>query len=482
MSQKSNPMLVGVFVLGAFVLSAGGLLIFGGGGLLVKKDSYVVFFQGSVAGLQVGAPVNFRGVPLGEVTDITVSYFPEDARSEFLIPVYIEIEPERIRGRSEEDQLGIGELIELGLRAELALQSLVTGQLGIELDFRPETPALLVGLDPKRDEIPTLPSDTEKLKASITKLVEILQDVPLEQVANNIETAVTSASGSIVRVSTAIDAASDTIVPLADEIYATVGDARATLQEAKSRLSMQEGEVFYSASQTLAQLRAVIEDLGGRIGPLSQETNSTMIAMKRTIEDVETLVAGLQGEVDPISGGLKETLATADETLKDARRLLKTLDDNAGPLVSDAETTLEAVSELMSSARMPIESVGRLAAMFETEIGPLASEAQIAMESVGPVLENAALAINDLRSLIASVDSDVHPLFLKADETLDNASLAMREASTAVAGVRSLVEPNSTSVSQLNAALTEIRRAAMSLREFADFLERNPSALLTGRR
>ena len=482
MSQKTNPKLVGVFVLGAFAVAIGALIVFGGAGFLIKKQTYVMFFSGSVAGLQVGAPVNFRGVPLGQVTDISVSYFPEDANSEFVIPVYVQIEPERIRGRTDENRRSLDELIEFGLRAELALQSFVTGQLGIELDFKSGTKATLTGLDPTHEEIPTLPSDTEKLKASITRVADILQDVSLEQITQDIQTAVNSASTSIVRVSTAIDEVSDKIVPLAAEIQATVDDVRATLEEAKARLAMQPGEVLYTATQSLARLQTLIDDSGDQIGSLAQEAESTLAALRTTAEDAGTLIKDLNGEVAPISDGVKQTLATANGTLEDTRAILRSLDTKAAPLIDEAQNALATATQLLGDAREPIGSFGRLAAELENEVAPISVEMQSTMEAARTALEEGVLAIDDLRTLIADVNGGVQPIIAKADGILDNADLAMRDARSAMAGVRSLISPDSATVSQLDSALREIRRAAVSLREFADFLERNPSAILTGRR
>ncbi|MEV8468403.1 MlaD family protein [Fluviibacterium sp. DFM31] len=482
MSQKTNPKLVGIFVLGAFAVAMGGLVAFGGAGFLIKKQTFVMFFQGSVAGLQVGAPVNFRGVPLGQVTDISVSYFPKDEDSEFVIPVYVQIEPDRIRGRTDENRRSINDLIEFGLRAELALQSFVTGQLGIELDFKSGSKATLTGLDPDHEEIPTLPSDTEKLKASITRVADILQEVPLEEVAEDIQKAVKSASGSIVRVSSAINEISDRIGPFIDELHATITDVRATAAEAKARLSMQPGEVLYSAEQTMTHLQTLIDGLDDRITPISQELQATLAALQKTAQDASALIENVQGEVAPISDGLQQTLATANGTLEDTRAVVTSLDAKADPLLADARTALATAAEVLDEVRAPIGSVGRLAAELETEVGPIANEATATMEAARTALQDGVTAIDDLRKLIANVDGGVQPIIAKIDGILDTADLAMRDARSAMSGVRSLVGADSPTVTQLDVTLREIRRAAMSLREFADYLERNPSALLTGRR
>ncbi|TDL90519.1 MlaD family protein [Meridianimarinicoccus aquatilis] len=482
MSQKTNPKLVGLFVVGAFVLAIAGLVLFGGANFLSAKRTYVLFFQGSVAGLQVGAPVNFRGVPLGQVTDISVTYFPEDTESLFLIPVYISIEPNRIRGQITGDGRTLDDLIAFGLRAELGMQSFVTGQLSVELDFKPSTAVKLTGLDPDAEEIPTLPSDTEKLKASVTRLADILQNLPLEEIATNVETAVTAATRSIIQISTSVDAISGRIGPLADDISATVADVRATVEEAKARLAMEPGEVLYSAAQSLDLLQQIAQSLESEVSTLSSGATDTIQAIQTIAQDGRALIDSLDQEITPISNDLKQALVTANRTMEDARSVINSFDTKAAPLLVEAQAALATATQMLDDARGPIASVGTLAAELTTEIGPFTDKAEETMAAAQMALDDGGLAINELRTLIATVEGGVEPIFGQADAILDNADAAMRDARNALAGARSVISPDSPTIAQLDTALREIRRAAVSLREFANFLERNPNALLTGRR
>ncbi|MGD1075416.1 MAG: MlaD family protein, partial [Thermodesulfovibrionales bacterium] len=92
MSKKASKTLIGAFVLGAVVLIVAGVVVFGGGKFFKKTINFVTFFEGSLKGLSVGSPVTFRGVKIGEVTNI-VPRFNTKSMS-VLIPVYIEINPE----------------------------------------------------------------------------------------------------------------------------------------------------------------------------------------------------------------------------------------------------------------------------------------------------------------------------------------------------------------------------------------------------
>ena len=149
MSKQASPTLIGTFVAGAIGLIVAGILIISGGKLLTTdKTSYMLYFQGSVKGLNIGSPVSFRGVNIGTVTDIQL-VVGEDA-AHIQIPVIIEIDNTKFissatgKPRIDDDD-SIDDLIEAGMRAQLQLQSLLTGQLFVQIDFYPNTPAQLAG-------------------------------------------------------------------------------------------------------------------------------------------------------------------------------------------------------------------------------------------------------------------------------------------------------------------------------------------------
>ena len=147
MSKPANKTLIGVFVIGAIVLAIIAVIIFGSGKFFAEKMPLVMYFEGSVAGLNVGSPVMFKGVKVGVVKDIVLRF--DSNNISFLIPVYAELDPKRFHviGKIADETELDKELIKRGLRARLELQSMVTGQLMVDLDFYPDKPAKLVGLD-----------------------------------------------------------------------------------------------------------------------------------------------------------------------------------------------------------------------------------------------------------------------------------------------------------------------------------------------
>src|SRR5207342_2069367 len=129
MSTRPNPAVIGAFVVGAVALLMVALLVWGGTGFLRTKLNYVLFFDSAVTGLNKGAPVMFRGVKIGEVTDIQIRWGTP------LVAVYVSLEPEALKGTAEGGAARRIEQVarEGGLRAQLRMQSFVTGVLYIAL-------------------------------------------------------------------------------------------------------------------------------------------------------------------------------------------------------------------------------------------------------------------------------------------------------------------------------------------------------------
>ena len=148
MSASGNKTVIGAFVLGALVLAIGGIVALGSGLLFTEKYDCVMFFENSVSGLEVGAPVVFRGVPIGSVKEISIDADP--AHLHFYIPVVVEILGGKVKlsvpksqtqdknlmdAEKSNDGNFLKNLIDKGLRAQLITQSFVTGQLAVSLDL-----------------------------------------------------------------------------------------------------------------------------------------------------------------------------------------------------------------------------------------------------------------------------------------------------------------------------------------------------------
>lgn len=297
----ARPAVIGAFVLGGLGLVVAAVLFFGGGRLFERTMRAVVFFEGSVAGLGVGAPVTFRGVRIGSVESIAVLLSEHEM---LRIPVYIKIQPESAiggEGGAEMRVIDIERLVAAGLRAQLHLESLVTGQLRIDLDFQPETPASLVEADTGGvPQIPSVPSGLERLRTT-------LADVPVQKL---VETALHTLA-EIERLAASIDA----------ELTPLLRESRGTVK---------------SATQAL-------EAIGHAAARLETEAANTL-------RELDELAAATHGQVTGRGAELAQVLATADRVGREAERLLRSVSDLTDPR-SRFRTDLDAgLRDLAASA------------------------------------------------------------------------------------------------------------------------------------
>jgi len=171
MNKPPNKTLIGAFVVAALALAAGFVMVLGSGKFLDRNPKVYVYFNGSVKGLQVGSPVMFRGVKIGEVSNIALDLNAQDLS--VLVPIEIELRPKSfsVIGATPGFIPSLPALIERGLRAQLQVASVVTGQLTVYLDFMPGTPAKMNGPSDTRDsEIPSIPTDIEQLQQRLEAL------------------------------------------------------------------------------------------------------------------------------------------------------------------------------------------------------------------------------------------------------------------------------------------------------------------------
>ncbi len=154
----------------------------------VRKVPYLLYFDGSVRGLSIGAPVEFMGIKVGSVTDIAVDINPKTL--DIKIPVVIEMEPERIAStkviESREKYSGLKTLVKRGLRAQLQTGSLLTGKLFVQLEFYPDFPPVKLKMTGKYPEIPTFPSTMDQFRRTVTDVLAEINRLPLDKIANEV--------------------------------------------------------------------------------------------------------------------------------------------------------------------------------------------------------------------------------------------------------------------------------------------------------
>lgn len=321
MSSKANPKVIGAFVLGGIALLVFGLLVIGGSNLFSERRTLVAYFDGSLKGLRLGAVVTFRGVPVGEVTNIQVLF--ERQNIEAQIPVVFQLDPSRIVDVGSDMDIGNEQLlqayIDRGFRAQLELDSLVTGLLSINLDFHPDAkPVERVDRGAfvlPYPEVPTLPSDMERLQAGAG---QIFQEATTA--LNGLNDILSTVSGQISGNEGRIADTIESLAQLAESIRAAQPQAQRLLDEATS------------AAAAVAQLSGTANELlaanGDRVGQTLERLQANGAALARMADQINNMVAeNREGLRDFSQGGLYEISGLAQDAQRMVDQITRVMDE-----------------------------------------------------------------------------------------------------------------------------------------------------------
>jgi paraquat-inducible protein B len=340
MGRRANPTVIGAFIVGALALMVIGLLVFGRGRFFTETRQFVLYFDGSVKGLNVGAPVDFQGVKVGSVTNVTVQYLAKEQA--FRTPVYIEIVPGSIqeigiRGDKDDRKRFVESLVEQGLRAQLGMQSLVTGQLFVQLGFYPDTPVRLVGGDPDVLELPTIPTTLEQAQAAAQSILEKLQALPLEQLFANFMQTIEGANRLVnaPEVLTAVRAMNETMLDMQHLVRQVDGQLGRLLDDVSGTSA--------ASRAVLTDLQQVVRRLDSQIIPLSDGAKQTLDAARAILKDGQQLVRNADGKVTRMTDALTETAKTAQTTMVTAQRRL---DDNVVMTLQEVTAAVRSIRVL----------------------------------------------------------------------------------------------------------------------------------------
>lgn len=286
--SAATPAVVGGFILSGLGLAVAAILLFGGMHLFSPAVHAVVYFRESVANLNVGAPVTFRGVRVGSVTGIAVNLDMTDLTAR--IPVYLDINPSAIfleNSAAERTGTDFGRLLKAGLLAQLNMQSLITGQLRIDLDIRPGgAPAISSG-DESVTEIPSIPSRLQTLEGEIAEL-------PLKEMIEN-------ARQALAAIQQVADELPRKVGPLADSLKQTSDAARVTLDginrltiAGEAQLSVngrQLGRVLETSDRTMRGAEALM----GALTEMTAQESPMQGDLQAAIRDLAAAAASLRG-------------------------------------------------------------------------------------------------------------------------------------------------------------------------------------------
>jgi paraquat-inducible protein B len=258
-------------------------------------ETYLLVFKESVRGLPVGAPVDLRGVTVGEVTKIDVALDP--GNSEISIPVRIQLYPERLgilhRGKAQQvkppnSRALLDSLVARGFRAEVKNGSLLTGQLFVALDFYPKAKPSKIDWSTNPPRFPVVPGSMDQLQEKLMQIARKIEKIPLEELAGDARKTLRSLDATLKSAEKLLKNVDGAVVPEARSVLMearqSLEDVRKTLGEARKTLG--------GANQVLAGDAPVQLDLRETLREVSRAAQSLRVLGDYLEQHPESLIRG----------------------------------------------------------------------------------------------------------------------------------------------------------------------------------------------
>jgi len=326
-NTKISPAAVGAFVIGAFALGVVALLTFGGVSIFSKPQRFVVYFNESIHGLDLGSPVKLRGVRVGRVADLNIRYDEKTNRS--VVAVLCEFNRDKMTDNKGAlidvtDRAELQTLVDHGLRAQLGVLGLATGLLFVELDFfnPKEFPANDKLTELKYVVVPSVPSAISEFQASATEILANLKKVDFAGLGREVTALAVDARKKIEGVD---------LAGVADQ-WKKTGVQVETLAS-----SPEIKQTFVNLNAAIGDLRGVLAKLDKQVEPAGKELTETLAQAKVAIESFNTtavearkFIATHAGLGDELTGTLQQLNDAADAV----KRLADFLERNPNALLT----------------------------------------------------------------------------------------------------------------------------------------------------
>jgi paraquat-inducible protein B len=347
---------IGLFIVGALLIAAVSAALFFGGGFGRSKVRAIMVFRGNVTGLELGTPVQFRGMKIGEVRRVRTIYDPDS--KQVLFPVYAEftgiIEIPGYDSRASTDSIRtawLAEMVERGLRAQLQTKSFVTGQQMIMLDFVTDGGPQFSSIEKNLLEIPTTRSPNETL-------ADALRELPVRDIVFEGQRLITQLN----KLMTNGDGSAGALPKMLQQFTAT-GES---LQKSLPLLTSEIGSTTRELKSTLAQSRSSLTAFGQASTSVDKQAVRAVEGLSTTLAEIQTLSRSLQNNANQTERQLNQSLASISSRLNDSlERLDKSMarldfslsEDSA--LGSGLNHSLSEAAQAAQALRQAVDSLQR---------------------------------------------------------------------------------------------------------------------------
>ena len=274
MKTKAGPAIVGAFVIGAFVLGIIALLSFGGVSFFSKPERFMVYFDESIHGLDLGSPVKLRGVRIGRVVELNVSYQAERKKS--VVAVVCELNRDIItdsRGQKLDvsSRAELQKLVDQGMRARLEIQALATGMLFVGLDFVDpvEFPAPVLATPPRNLVVPAMPSAISEFQANLTEILNDIKKIDFAGISSEFKGLLADTRKELHGIN----------------LKGTLEQWQRTGAQFEALAASPEiKETFVNLNGAIGDLRTVLANVDAQLGPAGKELTSTLVEARASLE------------------------------------------------------------------------------------------------------------------------------------------------------------------------------------------------------
>ena len=446
-----------------------------------KKVKFIMFFDSSIRGLNLGAPVEFKGIKVGSVLDVRLE-FDSDSTS-FLIPVLIEIEPQRILERGVQGEVpshqALNRLVERGLRARLQTGSLLTSQLYIELDMHPGTPVNLSGRKTPFPELPTLPtSNFGAITQSAEELLAKLNKVDIEEVTAVLIDTIKTANKTMHTADDAINSAGALIED--PGIPKAIENVRIALENFKKiTQKVDDSGLIASATKTLGSADKVINNVDRAVtsadkiisstGKAIESASNTLTGIDQTLSSADKAINNVNKLIT--TPAITQAIEDIRIALKNFKNITQKVDDSN--LIADTSKTLRDVDEIMIESKETLSNANK--AIDSAIVTADNANKLIMSPGITEAVEDIRVSLKSFKSIMAKVDKS------NIQEAINAGHLALDNLSKTLDKTSSMMEPSSPIQYNLIELTREFEETARAIRSLIETLERNPQELIFGK-
>lgn len=324
MSHSSNKTAIGIFTVVFGIILIASVIFFGKYSFNRDKTEYVIYFEDSLNGLDVGSAVKFKGVKVGSVKSIKMNITGNSAE-DLSVPVVIEIDHGNANTPGENlPHEKLDDAILQGLRARLQLTSIVTGLLYVDLDFMPGTPIILrhPKHHPTLPEIPAIPSNTSQMMKAVSTILQDLSEAKFSELSAQLKQTAGRISAGLAEI----------------EFEKINGNVVRITESAASLLEAPElKNILVNADRLICDIDKLSNGLTEQLSPLTGEIKLSLYELRTTLAEISAATQNFRTLVAPDQGSLGQEFSDVLIQINDAARAVRALADFLQVQISSGE-------------------------------------------------------------------------------------------------------------------------------------------------